>query len=85
MIKNQRQYRISKAQAAKFRAALDTLRRTPARSIHPVLLKAQRQAMESQLGDLTAEVSEYEAVQAGRRRVLQLRIRRAVLLEATSQ
>ncbi|MGA2863166.1 MAG: helix-turn-helix transcriptional regulator [Verrucomicrobiota bacterium] len=73
MIKNERQYRISKAQVAKFRGALEALTRTPPRDFHPVLLKAQREALESQLGDLLAEVGEYEALQAGRQRVLQLR------------
>ncbi|MGA2863159.1 MAG: helix-turn-helix transcriptional regulator [Verrucomicrobiota bacterium] len=67
------QYRISKAQAAKFRQALEALTQTPPRELHPVLLKAQREALESQLGDLLAEVGEYEALQAGRQRALQLR------------
>jgi len=73
MIKNERQYRISKAQAAKFRGALQTLKQTPPRGLHPVLLKAQREAMESQLADLLAEVGEYEALQAGGQGGLQLR------------
>ena len=73
MIKNERQYRISKAQAARFRGALDSLKQRPPRDLHPVLLKAQREAVESQLGDLLAEVGEYEALHAGRRRALQLR------------
>ena len=58
MIKNERQYRISKAQAAKFQEALETLKHSPPRGLHPVLLKAQREAAESQLADLPAEVGE---------------------------
>lgn len=73
MIKNERQYRISKGQVAKFRGALETLKRTPPGALHPVLLKAEHEAMESQLGDLLAQVAEYEALQAGRQRALQLR------------
>ena len=73
MIKNERQYRISKAQVARFRGALETLKQTPPGDLHPVLLKAQREVVESQLGDLLAEVGEYEALQAGQQSALQLR------------
>jgi ribosome-binding protein aMBF1 (putative translation factor) len=73
MIKNERQYRISRAQVAKFRGALESLKQTPRGDLHPVLLKAQREAVESQLGDLLAEVGECQALQAGRQRPLQLR------------
>jgi hypothetical protein len=48
MIKNERQYRITKAQAEKFTKAL--LEFTPAqqRAVHPVLRKAQVAALKSQ-------------------------------------
>jgi len=73
MIKNERQYRITKAQIAKFQKGLEALEQSRPRDVHPVLQKAQREALESQLADLLAEVGEYEALQAGRQRALQLR------------
>jgi ribosome-binding protein aMBF1 (putative translation factor) len=73
MIKNERQYRISKAQVAKFREALAALTRTRLGRVHPALVKAQREAVESQLEDLLAEVREYEGIGAGRPRAMQLR------------
>jgi Zn-dependent peptidase ImmA (M78 family)/ribosome-binding protein aMBF1 (putative translation factor) len=67
MIKNDRQYRITKAQAAKFEEALRTLRRSGQASedVHPVLLKAEKEALQSQLEDLRREIVEYEALRAG--------------------
>lgn len=60
MITNDYQYRLTKAAADKFRAALTELKRAPARAdVHPRLLKAEREAMESQLRDLEAELSDY--------------------------
>src|SRR2546422_10692265 len=72
MIKNERQYRITKAQIDNFRAALKELAQKPPRNLHPLLSKAQREALESQLQDLEAEAREYKALQSGRRHVLQL-------------
>ena len=70
MIKNERQYRITKAQAEKFeRAIAETAmaeaQGQPSAGIHPLLQKAQRDALESQLGDLRRELAEYEALQTG--------------------
>jgi len=60
MITNDYQYRLTKAAADKFRAALAEMKNAPARAdIHPRLLKAEREAMESQLQDLEAELSDY--------------------------
>src|SRR5262249_43988134 len=72
MIKNERQYRITKGQVEKFRDALDRLRQDPSRQTHSILLKAQREALRSQLNDLLAEVAEYEALQKGKQSVLRL-------------
>jgi ribosome-binding protein aMBF1 (putative translation factor) len=67
MIKNERQYRIAKAQVAKFEEALKTLvseaRNDPA--THPRLVKAQRDAMQSQLESLRLELTEYEDLESG--------------------
>ncbi len=71
MIKNERQYRVTRAEADKFARALREApsgRRVAGR-IHPVLRRAQIDAMRSQLADLRAQLREYEALRAGRRSV----------------
>ena len=65
MIKNERQYRITKAQAAKFSKALDKLRQQPNTELHPVIAKAQEDALRSQLADLENELREYESLKSG--------------------
>lgn len=66
MIKNERQYRITKAQAAKFEAALESLLASPADDrTPPRLIKAQADALRSQLESLRGELREYEEVKAG--------------------
>ena len=67
MIKNERQYRITRAQAERFSQALSDLQdqgSEPA-GVHPLLLKAREDALRSQLGDLEADLREYEALKAG--------------------
>jgi ribosome-binding protein aMBF1 (putative translation factor) len=70
MIKNEREYRITKSQAAKFRRALDQFNAEDHSSIHPRLRKAQADALQSQLEDLESELKEYESLRSGRRRVI---------------
>lgn len=67
MIKNERQYRITKAQAAKFEAALESFSAQSAddKKTHPRLVKAQADALRSQLESLHAELREYEGTKAG--------------------
>ena len=67
MIKNERQYKITKAQAARFINALDSLRKRPKddNSLHPLIANAQEDALTSQLADLESELSEYESLKAG--------------------
>jgi hypothetical protein len=72
MIKNERQYRITKAQADKFTQALRELRREGKRTTHPVLHKAQRDALRSQLADLSCELTAYEGLRSGKQRGLAL-------------
>jgi ribosome-binding protein aMBF1 (putative translation factor) len=62
MIKNDREYRITKAQAKRFEDALEELsrRRRSRKSVHPLLVKAQRKAVESQLQSLRKELAEYD-------------------------
>lgn len=67
MIKNERQYRITKAQAAKLEAALEAFSAQPAGDgkTHPRLIKAQADALRSQLESLREELREYEEIKTG--------------------
>ena len=67
MIKNERQYRITKAQAAGFARTLESLdqRAGEAEGVHPRIAQAQRDAVRSQLADLERELREYESLKAG--------------------
>ncbi len=71
MIKNERQYRITRAQADKFAQALQSAskRGASAPEMHPLLLKAHEDALRSQLEDLRTEIAEYEALISGKERV----------------
>jgi transcriptional regulator with XRE-family HTH domain/Zn-dependent peptidase ImmA (M78 family) len=72
MIKNERQYRITKAQAEKFEQALARLAEAPESDVEGNLLLRQMEedALRSQLADLREELGEYEALQSGARSVL---------------
>ena len=72
MIKNERQYRITKAQAEKFERAITEVKAIPNRDLHPALRKAEIEGLRSQLEDLKGELREYEALQSGKRRVIAL-------------
>ncbi len=74
MIKNERQYAITKAQADKLAQALERLSKSSAKgeAIHPVLRKAEAEALRSQLADLRAELADYEALRSGQRTELAL-------------
>ena len=67
MIKNERQYRITRAQANRFSEALRGLDTNAVHQseLHPLLLSIQKDALQSQLSDLQAEIREYEALKAG--------------------
>jgi transcriptional regulator with XRE-family HTH domain len=73
MIKNEREYRITKAQANKFEHALSQLATTEAiASLHPLIQKAQRDALQSQLDELREEIAEYESLRSGQQAVISL-------------
>ena len=73
LIKNERQYRITRTQAEKFETAIRELESAPAAGrLHPKLHQAQIDALQSQLAELREELEEYEALRSGKRRVLQL-------------
>ena len=75
MIKNERQYRITRTQAERFARTLEGLRGRPggADGMHPMIAQAQVDAVTSQLADLEAELREYEAIRDGRFEVEALR------------
>lgn len=65
MITNERQYKITRSEADRFRKAIGELVRGPAREdVHPRLLQAEREAMQSQLDDLQAELLEYDRLKS---------------------
>jgi len=73
MIKNEREYRITKAQAGKFEHALAELSRSGGDPrLHPLLQKAEREAIQSQLEELQEQIAEFEALRSGKRSVLSL-------------
>lgn len=63
MIQNERQYRITRAQARKFEQAIKKRARTDPTLI-PELRKARQEALQSQLEDLQHELREYEKLQS---------------------
>ena len=70
MIKNERQYLITKAQVSRFVRTLEGLSEEV--GIHPLILKAQEEAVRSQLTDLKADLREYETLKAGKFKLDQL-------------
>lgn len=67
MIENKRQYRTTKAQAEKFAQALVRVEQAPGDQrpeqdalMHPLLRKAQMDALRSQLESLQGEIVAYE-------------------------
>jgi len=65
MITNERQYKITRSEADRFRKAISDLTDGPSRAdVHPRLLQAEREAMESQLADLQAELAEYDRLKS---------------------
>ena len=65
MITNERQYKITRSEAERFRKAIAELTESSTRAdVHPRLLQAEREAMESQLDDLEAELLEYDRLKS---------------------
>ena len=67
MIRNERQYRITRAQAARFSETLSAIRekRGDLQGTHPLIVKAQKDALSSQIADLESEMREYESLKSG--------------------
>ena len=76
MIKNERQYRITRTQAERFARTLEALQERPegVDGIHPMIAQAQVDAVSSQLADLEGELREYEAIRDGKFQVEELSV-----------
>ena len=74
MIKNERQYGITRTRAAEFRVSLADIEAHPEQSehLHPLLRIAEHEALQSQLESLEAELAEYDDLRLGRRRSFEL-------------
>ena len=69
MITNERQYRITRKRAVGFARAIeqfDTNSQEHA-DVHPRLVRAELEALKSQLADLRAELGEYEELKSANR------------------
>ncbi len=68
MIRNERQYRITKTHIAKLDQALVELTQptNEVKNIHPLLLKAEQNGIRSQIADLRTELMEYEKLKEGK-------------------
>jgi transcriptional regulator with XRE-family HTH domain len=68
VIKNERQYRITKSQAEKFEKAIREMENAPPKkSVQAKLRQAQIDALRSQWTELTEELKEYELLRSGKR------------------
>jgi HTH-type transcriptional regulator / antitoxin HigA len=68
MITNERQYKITKSEADRFKTALRNFREIELvrQGIDPVIVAAQRSSLEQQLKDLEAQILDYERLRSGR-------------------
>ena len=66
MIKNERQYAVTRDEICRFEQALREMQGRGAEGTSARLRKAREDALGSQVDDLRAEVAEYEALRAGR-------------------
>jgi transcriptional regulator with XRE-family HTH domain len=74
MITNERQYKITRTEADNFRQALAQMAQTAGvrEGMHPRLIQAEREAAESQLKDLQAELTEYELLKSANAAVISI-------------
>ncbi len=66
MIKNEKQYRITKAWISKFEDSLFELKQLPENKKQPWLRRGQKESIELQIEDLQKQVQEYEALKLGK-------------------
>ena len=70
MITNERQYRITRSWARRFQQALARFDDDSRDGVHPSIVKAERDALMSQLEDLRAEIDEYERLKSATESVI---------------
>lgn len=68
MITNERQYKITKNEAGRFKVALRDFQEIELvrQGIDPIIVAAQRDSLEQQLKDLEAQIFDYEKLRSGR-------------------
>jgi HTH-type transcriptional regulator/antitoxin HigA len=66
MITNDRQYKMVKSQIDDFQVALEGLLFRFHENVHPALIEANREAIQSKLTDLRNEVKEYDDIKEGK-------------------
>jgi transcriptional regulator with XRE-family HTH domain/Zn-dependent peptidase ImmA (M78 family) len=66
MIKNEKQYKITKVQLNLLAQGLKTSDNIGNDNIHPILIKAQRDAVQSQYNELSKQIEVYELLKAGK-------------------
>ena len=68
MIRNERQYRFTKTQMRRFEETLAKLKSRDSEDpdVHPLIAKAQVDAVSSQLADLREQLREYESLKSGK-------------------
>lgn len=71
MIKNETQYRLTKAQIQKFAAVLEGVNDSK-QELHPIQKKVYQESLKSQQQELTQQVEEYELLKNGQVKVLQV-------------
>jgi hypothetical protein len=85
LITNERQYRITKSEARKFKQAIEAARgREPSPDVDPRIHQAMIESLESELAVLREQLERYEALKAGKvksRRARSLRELPIVLIE----
>lgn len=72
MIKNSRQYRITQSWISDFGDELTRLEARGAGDVHPVLYKAQMDALRSEIRELRQQLEQYDALRDSNLRVLEL-------------
>ena len=64
MIENEDQYLVTKEQARRFKSAIKKMEEQPDLGVHPVLRRAQLDALKSVLRDLDSQVATYDFVRS---------------------
>lgn len=74
MIKNEKQYKITKSWIKHFELGLDNLKQIPKSKEQPWAKRAQRHSIEGQLEQLRTELADYEALKSGKIKIPDLAV-----------